>query len=201
MTQRSFFIRFFLIVFCISLFLPTATPAENVPHGVGGIALGTHVDSYPDIIRSNFMKEVVVTDWHGFRKGVISYGTCRHDGLILKMDMKYVDSSREFYDTLLAKYREKFGQPHSYSGDSFGVLLIWKWHFVDSEQNKVSLALQHNGKSSKENIGNMVKLTFPEKIEEERLCFIEMCAQHKEDTDENRLKELSETDWSYLIPQ
>lgn len=201
MAKTSLPSQFFLIICCLSFAWPFPTSAENVPHEVGGIVLGSKVESYPDIVQSNFMKEVVVTDWHGFRSGVISYGICQHEGQILKIDMKYSDRSREFYNTLLEKFREKFGPPDSWNGDSFGVMLIWKWQFVDSEKNKVSLALQHNGKNSNETIGNMVKLSFSEKIEEERLCFIDMCAQHKEKTEEKHREELKKTDWSYLIPR
>jgi hypothetical protein len=201
MAKTSLTGRLFLLICLPIFFAPVPAPAENVPHEIGGIALGSKVESYSDIVRSNFLKEVVVTDWHGFRNGVISYGTCRHDGEILKIDMKYEDRSKEFYTTLLEKFREKFGPPTSWHGDSFGVMLIWKWQFVDSEKNKISLTLQHNGKYSTETIGNMVKLSFPEKIEEERLCFIDMCVKHNEQTDEKRREELKKTDWSFLVPR
>jgi hypothetical protein len=201
MTNLSFTIQLLLITVCLGVFGPVPGRADNAPHEIAGIVLGSKVDAYPDIVQSNFMKEVVVNDWHGFRNGVISYGICLYDGEILKIDMKYEDRSRKFYDTLLAKFREKFGAPDSWEGDSFGVMLIWKWRFVDRDQNKISLALQHNGKSSKETIGNMVKLSFPERIEEERLCFVNLCQEHREKTDEKRLEELKITDWSYLIPR
>lgn len=190
-----------LIVFSLFFLYPCTASANNVPHEIGGIALGSNVASYPEIVQSNFLKEVVITEWHGFRKGVISYGTCRYNGQILKIDMKYDDKSKEFFKTVLVKFREKFGEPDSWNGDSFGVMLAWKWNFVDSEQNQVSLTLQHNGKNSNETLGNVVKLSYPEKIEEERLCFADMCEKYKEKTDENRLLELKKTDWSYLIPR
>lgn len=176
-------------------------PGKSVPHEIGGIALGSKVDSYPEIVQSNFLKEVVVTEWHGFRKGIISYGTCRYNGIILKIDMKYDDRSKEFFDTILTKFKENFGEPDSWNGDSFGVMLAWKWNFIDSDRNQVSVTLQHNGKNSNETLGNVVKLSYPEKIEEERLCFADVCEQHKEKTDENRLLELKKTGWSYLIPR
>lgn len=190
-------------VLAVSLLLlgPVTASGESAPHEIGGIALGSKVDSYPEIVQSNFLKEVVVTEWHGFRKGVISYGTCRYNGIILKIDMKYDDRSKEFFDTILAKFRENFGEPDSWNGDSFGVMLAWKWNFIDSDQNQVSLTLQHNGKNSNETLGNVIKLAYPEKIEEERHCFANVCEQHKEKTDENRLLELKKTGWSYLIPR
>ncbi len=186
--------------FFFSLF-PLLAIAGNTPHEIAGIALGSSIDDYPDIIRTNFLKEVVVTDWHGFRKGTISYGTCKYVDKILKIDMKYEDKRKEFFQKLLQEFREKFGEPDEWSGDSFGVMHKWKWQFMDKERNKVSLALQYNGKDSNETIGNMVKLSYPEKIEEERLCFIDMCQNSKENTDAARRDELKKSDWSHLVPR
>ena len=192
--------RGLLLVICMVLSSGSVS-ADNAPHEIAGIALGSQVDSYPDIIRSNFLKEVVVSDWHGFRNGVISYGSCRYNGQILKIDMKYEDKSKDFYNTLLGKFRERFGEPDSWAGDSFGVMLIWKWQFVDSENNKISLSLQHNSKNTDETLGNMIKFSLPEKIEEERRCFVDLCRQHHQETDEQRREELKKTDWSFLIPR
>ncbi len=193
--------RLILCCLAVTISVGPVIASEQAPTEIAGIALGSRVDAYPDIIRSNFLKEVVVTDWHGFRNGVISYGSCRYKGEILKIDMKYEDKSKNFYETLLAKFREKYGAPGSWAGDSFGVMLIWKWQFVDSDNNKISLSLQHNSKNIDETIGNMVKLSFPEKIDEERRCFVDMCKQHQQGTDEARREELKKTDWSYLIPR
>jgi hypothetical protein len=119
--------------------LPILAKTGKVPHEIAGIALGTSVDEYPDIVQSNFLKEVVVTDWHGFRKGNISYGTCKYVDQILKIDMKYRNKSKDFFQNLLKKFRKSFGEPDAWTGDSFGVLHVWKWQFIDKEQNRVRL--------------------------------------------------------------
>ncbi|MGB3209678.1 MAG: hypothetical protein WBB19_03140 [Desulforhopalus sp.] len=194
--------RHWLLIFCFLLaVVPYPAVAEKVPHEIAGIALGSSVDNYPEIIRNNFLKEVVVTDWHGFRKGIISYGTCKHIDQILKIDMKYEDKSKDFYQKLLKEFRQQFGEPDAWSGDSFGVMLAWKWHFVDKEKNRVSLTLQYNGKNSDETIGNIVKLSFPGKMEEERLCFIDICEDRKDKTDAKRREELKKSDWSHFVPR
>lgn len=190
-----------ITVFCFFLSPPLQAATKEVPHEIAGIALGTSIDDYPDIIRNNFLQDVVVTDWHGFRKGIISYGTCKYTDLILKMDMKYEDKSKEFFQKLLKEFRQKFGEPDKWKGDSFGVLHVWKWHFVDKDQNPVSMSLQHNAKDSDETIGNVVKLSYPERIEEERLCFIDMCKLNNEKAEEKRREELKKSDWSHLIPK
>ena len=196
--NSALWIIFFTTFFSI---FPNQAFAENTPHEIAGIKLGTNVNGYPDIIRSNFLKDVVVTDWHGFRKGIISYGTCKHIDQILKIDMKYENKSREFYQKLLTEFRKKFGEPDKWKGDSFGIMHKWKWNFTDKEQNQVSLALQHNDKDSDETIGNMVKLAYPEKIEEERRCFINMCQNMKGKTEAARNDELKNSDWSHLVPE
>lgn len=191
-----------IIIFIFSFSVsPLLAVAENVPHEIAGIVLGSRVDDYPDILLNNFLQEVVVTDWHGFRKGTISYGTCKYIDRILKIDMKYADKSNDFFHKLLKEFREKFGEPDAWSGDSFGVIHVWKWRFIDNEQNKVSLALQYNEKDSNETIGNVVRLSYPGKIEEERLCFIEVCQHSKKKTDATRRDELKKSDWSHLVPR
>lgn len=173
----------------------------DTPISIAGISLGSDVNSYPDIVDSNFMKDVVVTDWHGFRKGVISYGICLYKDTILKIDMKYEDKSKKFYRKLLKKIKAQYGDPDTWSGDSFGLIYIWKWNFTDKDDNRVTLKLQFNGKDSNETIGNMIKLSYPDKIAGERGCFMEMCEANKEQLDVNQLEKLKQSDWSHLIPE
>jgi hypothetical protein len=191
-----------LLVFSIFFSSSFALCADReIPGEIAGIVLGSDFKAYPDIIESNFMKEVVVTDWHGFRKGVISYGICLRKDKILKIDMKYEDKSKSFYKQLLKRFKQKFGEPNTWAGDSFGNKFIWKWSFVDDSGTRVSMKLQHNGKDSNETIGNMIKLSYPQKMNEERECFMEMCEEENQNLTPERREVRNKTDWSYLIPQ
>jgi hypothetical protein len=143
----------------------------------------------------------VVNDWHGFRRGVISYGTCAYPGKIAKIQMKYEDSSKEFYKEILKKFKKQFGKPSEWKGDAFGNLYIWRWSFVDAEGRRVSLSLQHNLMNASENIGNQVKLSFPERVEEERFCFIEYCETTKTPEEKERLDEQMQPDWDFMMPR
>ncbi len=194
-------IRFIALFSLLCTFMPAFAATDNIPHEIAGIALGDNVNDYPDIMQNNFLQEVVVTDWHGFRKGIISYGTCKNINQILKMDMKYEDKSEQFYHQLLGKFRERFGEPDAWHGDSFGVMRIWKWHFIDKANNPVSLVLQYNGKNSNETIGNMVRLSYPGKIDEERHCFMEICRMTNDKTDAKGREEQKKSGWSYLVPR
>ena len=80
--MMSVFFRFFVPLLLVSvMYLPAAYGA--VPHKIAGIELGTNVAEYPDFEVSNYLKETVVMDWHGFDKGVIFYGICHSPGTIV----------------------------------------------------------------------------------------------------------------------
>ena len=193
---------FLLMFFSSLLFLPLrAQGAPQVPSEVGGFVLGSKVSEYPEAMSTNFLKEMVVTDWHGFRKGVISYGVCKYPDRIVRIELKYDDQSKDYFKKLLDKYKQRFGAPDEWKGDSFGILHIWKWYFKDSEGREVSLLLQHNLRNPNESIGNVVKLTNSDMMEEERICFNEMCEEKKTTVDQARLEELKKPDWQFLIPR
>jgi hypothetical protein len=193
----------YFLIACLLVLTPPEVFAKKAktPISIAGIELGSDVKSYPNIVDSNFMKEVVVTDWHGFRKGVISYGICLYNDTILKIDMKYEDKSKTFYHKVLKKIKAESGDPDTWSGDSFGLTYIWKWHFTDKDNDRVTLKLQFNAKDSNETIGNMIKLSYPDKIADERRCFMEMCEVNKENFNANDLEKLKQSDWSHLIPE
>lgn len=180
------------------IFSAGTVSAIEIPQEIGGFRLGEDITEYSDIEYSNYLKEVVVTDWHGFRKGIISYGICASPGKIVRISMKYENSSKDFYETLLKKYKKKFGKPTIWGGDAFGILSKWKWVFIDEKNHKVNLILQHNLKNHNENIGNSVKLYYPEREKEERLCFIEQCEINKS---EEQVLERKEMNWDYMIPR
>ncbi len=183
--------------FVLCLFFSTSGhAATKIPSEVGGIALGSDVTDYPNIEYSNYMKEVVVYDWNGFHKGIISYGICKFPGEIIKIKLKYYKSDKDYFQILLKKFKKKYGKPTEWKGDSFGILHIWKWNFVDKNNNRVSLVLQHNSKNPNENIGNMVKLYYPDRIVAEQKCFTEQCSSRRP-----KNKPVKKDNWDFLIPR
>jgi len=187
---------------CLSLLYSAPVLAEKkVPREVGGFVLGSDVGDYPDAMNTNFLKEMVITDWHGFRKGVISYGICKYPNKIVRIELKYEDQSKEYFLKLLDEYKTQFGAPEEWKGDSFGILHIWKWFFKDSDNRAISLLLQHNLRNPNESIGNVVKLSYTDMIEEERECFNQMCEEKKSAEDKERLELLKKPDWQFLIPR
>ena len=190
------------IACCLSLINSAPVVAKGkAPLEVGGFVLGSDVGDYPDAMNTNFLKEMVITDWHGFRKGVISYGICKYPNKIVRIELKYEDQTKEYFLKLLEEYKKQFGAPDEWKGDSFGILHIWKWYFKDSSNQTVSLLLQHNLRNPNESIGNVVKLSYTDMIDEERKCFNQMCEQKKSDKDRERLEQLKKPDWQFLIPR
>ncbi len=192
------------VIFLVSLLLLFSIPGTgwtgSVPHEIAGIKLGAHVEDYPDIEFSNYLKEMVVTDWHGFRKGIISYGICENPGTIIKIRMKYQDSTKYFFKKLLKKFKQRYGEPSEWKGDSFGIRHIWKWRFTDEKGDIVNMILKHNLKDHNDDIGNVVKLAYPEREELERLCFIEMCEEPRDPEHQKRMEKRKQTDWKFLLP-
>ena len=191
---------FFLMTMCFILLAGAPVTAVEAPSEVGGFKLGDDISEYLDF-DANYLKEVVVNDWHGFRKGIIYYGTCAYPGQIVRIRMKYEDSSKTFYYELLKRFKQKYGKPNEWKGDAFGVLYVWKWQFFNSDNERVTLILQHNLQNHNETIGNQVKLSYPERLEEERLCFIEYCETSKSAEEQERIKQRMKPDWDHMIPR
>ncbi|SHO52470.1 hypothetical protein [Desulfopila aestuarii] len=190
------------IACCLCFINSTSVLAKGkAPLEVGGFVLGSDVGDYPDAMNTNFLKEMVITDWHGFRKGVISYGICKYPNKIVRIELKYEDQTKEYFLKLLSEYKKQFGAPDEWKGDSFGILHIWKWYFKDSANRTISLLLQHNLRNPNESIGNVVKLSYTDMMEEERECFNQMCEEKKSDKDRERLEQLKKPDWQFLIPR
>jgi len=174
--MRLFFLALLLAVpGTIAISLPTQSYAAEVPKEIAGFKLDTYIDEYEVLRYYNFLKEVVVENIGDFRKGVIQYGVCDQPGKIVKIKLKYADTSQAFYRELIKRFKTRFGAPHKYTGDAFGILKSWKWTFTDDNGDRVTLSLQYNSKDLDESIGSVVKLSLPDRIEAERQCFNMAC--------------------------
>ncbi|MCG6930850.1 MAG: hypothetical protein LJE64_09885 [Desulfofustis sp.] len=180
----------------VSLAISTVGAQQTVPSAIGGFTLNSPISDYGQKHYQNYLNEVIVTDLEGFRKGFITYGTCENPGRILRIKLKYHDASAEFFEELLERYKQAFGSKPKFSGDRFGNVKIWKWTFIDSEGHKVSLALQHNLKDLDESIGNMVKLSLPELMDAERICFNKTVPD-----DDGKQEQGGDLDWTLLVPR
>ena len=161
------------------LFIPGITLAE-APHQVGGFVLDQNIKKFEDRViidtalpvrYAENIKEVEIKFTQGFKSGLIAYGTCARPGNIVRVKLKYADSSKQFYEDLLKQFKKRFGEPNEYQGDPFHIVVAWKWSFVDQQNHRISLILQHNSKDEEEKMGNAVKLTDTTLMEEDLLCY------------------------------
>ena len=195
--------NFFYTLLLTAFFLIPATllQATNIqaPKEIGGFKLGTSIDDYEFISYTNFLKQVVVEDVGAFRKGVIEYGICERPGEIVKIVLKYHDKSESFYRSLLKKYKKQLGEPDKFTGDPFGIVKAWKWHFTDENGERVSLTLQYNQKNYEESQGSVVRMSLPGWIEDERACFNQVCATRQGEMEKTTTPEENHLDT--MIPR
>lgn len=184
----------------------------QIPHGVGGFILGKNISEYKKIINGEtalpirymeYLREVEIIKTENFKSGLIRYGTCLNPGQIVRIKLKYADSTKKFYGKLFERFKKRFGKPSEWRGDPFHIVIAWKWTFTDGENNHISLILQHNTKDEEEKIGNVVKLTMWNLIEAESLCFEKKQTQQAEKTPEDIDKSLRPVplNWDRLIPR
>ena len=183
---------------CLFLLVQSSALADEyrVPSSAGGFTLNSQIKDYGVSSYENYLKEVIFTDLEGFRKGFITYGVCNRPGEVLRIKLKYQDKSYKLFEQLLKKYRESFGEKPKFTGDAFGNVKSWKWSLTNDQGQRVKLVLQHNLKDSDESMGNTLKLSLPDLMNEERICFNKSLPQ-KSGND----SPTSETDWAKLIPQ
>ena len=169
----------------------------KAPLTAGGFTLGTAINGYDFVSQDNFVKEVIITDIKGFRKGFVTYGVCDRQGEILRIKLKYKDKSYSFFEKLLEQYKKKFGLSPKYVGGSFGNVKAWKWAFTNKEGKRVTLILQHNLKNLDESIGNMMKLSLPDQLIAERKCSNKAGSQRDEEDADKHPK----PDWNLFLPK
>ena len=162
------------------LFQGISLAQTTTPHQVAGFVLGKDIADHKGKVKMEtsrpirymeYINEVEISKMDGFKSGLIAYGNCVSPGRILRIKLKYADSSKKFYNKLFERFKARFGEPTEWRGDSFHVLIAWKWSFTDDENNRISMILQHNTKDEEQKIGNSLKLTMTNLFERERLCF------------------------------
>lgn len=156
--------------------------AGETPLSVGGFTLGRPIETVADrvimetALPVRYMEnlhEVETRAIEGFKSGLIAFGTCRQPSAIVRIKLKYEDGSLELFEELLRRFKKKYGEPTDYMGDPFRVFISWKWSFTDADGTRVSLTLQHNHQDEDEKMGNAVKLTLYNRLEDDARCFKE----------------------------
>jgi len=202
--------KYLLIIGLASVFFSGVCSAQT-PHSIAGFVLNKNIEHYKDVLKQQtelpirymeYLREVEIKKIDGYKSGLILYGTCTDPGRIVKIKLKYADSTKKFYERLLKKFKNRFGEPTEWRGDPFHIVIDWKWSFKDQDDNRISLHLQHNTKDAEEKIGNAVKLTMTNAIEEEGRCFEKKHPEHRASAKEGKSrKKVKTNDWDQFVPR
>jgi len=175
--------------------------AGEAPHQVGVFVLNRDIADFKDYVIMETalpirymenIKEVEVKPIKGLKSGLIAYASCTAPGHIVRIKLKYKDSSKTFFENLLKRVKKKYGQPDDYLGDPFQILIAWKWSFTDDEDNHISLTLQHNTLDAEEKKGNAIKLAMTNLIEKDQDCHKRKALEHRE--------KFRQRDWKVIDP-
>ena len=167
-----------LFIIFLAILIPAVGYAE-IPDEIAGFKLGGFISDFRDRVNmetamplryTRYIEEIETRDVAGFKNGLLWIGKCVNPGRILRIRMKYADSSKKFYEELLKRCRERFGKPAEWRGDPFHMVISWKWSFKDDQNNRISMILEHNTRVEEETLGNTIKLTMWNLIDREREC-------------------------------
>lgn len=199
---------------CVLVFLTSVTVAAwaQAPHQVGGFVLGENIAAYEERLQMStalplrfkeYLYEVEIRPDQNFKSGVLTFADCAAKGRIARIKLKYLDSSKAFFEQLLQRYKERFGPPDEWRGDPFHILIAWKWSFLDEQNNNISVILQHNTKDPEQKLGNVVKLTHYNLIEAERQCHEAKPAAGATSGQAaaDSVKPGAPIDWEHLLPR
>jgi len=195
-------IKILSFVLTLFFFFVAGIAFAEAPNQVGGFVLDQDIKKFEDRVimdtalpvrYAENIEEVEIKFTQGFKSGLIAYGTCEQPGHIVRIKLKYADSSKKFYENLLKLFKKRFGEPAEYQGDPFHIVIAWKWSFVDRQNDKISLILQHNSKDEQEKIGNSVKLTNTTLMEKDLLCYKDKQLDYRE--------RLRQREWKAVKPE
>ena len=183
------------------LWIAGSCPASEAPHQVSVFDLNRDIADFKDYVimetalpirHMENIEEVEIKPIKGIKSGMIAYASCTAPGHIVRIKLKYQDSSKKFFENLLKQVKKKYGEPDDYRGDPFHILIAWKWSFIDKDGNHISLTLQHNSQDAEEKIGNAIKLTMTNLLEEDQRCYKQKALDQRE--------KMRQQDWKVMDP-
>lgn len=203
--------KMILTITLLIFWVPGLSRAE-APHEIGGFALNRNIQDYKEQVimdttlpvrYAENIEEVEIKITKGFKSGLIAYGTCATPGNIVRIKLKYEDSSKSFFEELLKRFKKRFGQPDEYRGDPFKIMIAWKWSFVDKQNHNISLILQHNSMDEEEKMGNAVKMTDNTLMEEDLLCYKNKQGDYRERLRQRKWNAVNpkESGWELFLPR
>jgi hypothetical protein len=169
------------LLFLLCLLIPASVQAHDPPMSLAGIKLGANVSTVHH--RCKLSTDIPLADERhlneinlmpqfvpGIKGGSVAYANCQQKGAIVRIKLKFDNSSRSFFDDLLGRYTQNWGKPEKWRGNPFQTVISWKWSFNNDRGQKVNLELTHS-EDEDYKTGNFVKLTLRSLWEEEDACY------------------------------
>jgi len=190
MTKKVFILCFLIFI------LSNNSVQAKFPLQLGEFKLGDDLSAYHHLINMETCRKITFNTYlgegeiiatKGIKSGLIAYGLCDKPNKILRIKLKFSDSSKKFFTELLKEYKKELGTPSEYKGDPFQTMIAWKWSFTNNQNEKISLILQHNKMVEDEKIGTAVKMTLTSQIEKERACFKAKFSQEETATTQSNM--------------
>ncbi len=194
-------------ILIIALLGLPAMASAGAPRGIAGIVLGETIDTCREDLQMEtelpirykpYLKEVQIKATPGFKSGLVIYENCHAPGRIVRIKMKYADSSKSFYEALLKRFKQRFGSDMEWRGDPFHIVQAWKWRFIDDQGRQISLILQHNKMDEDQKKGNAIKLTYYDAMNQAEACYR---TKHPMETAYESKGSDGRVDWDALIPR
>jgi hypothetical protein len=196
----------------ILILVISGTSFAEAPHQLGPFILGHDIAEVSDFVQIDTslpirhmesIREVETKPIKGFKSGLIAYGTCAAPNRVVRIKLKYSDGSKSFYKKLKKRIDSRFVKSDEYRGDPFHIVIGWKWSFMDKDNNKISLILQHNARDDEEKMGNSIKLTMTSLLESDWECHKkrESVKQAGGSASKPQKLELEQTGWDLFLPR
>ncbi len=169
-----------LAVACCLVSFSAAARADNGPVSIVGIKLGTPVSEYKELIKEGstlrmwdqeYLSRVELKHIPGMKSGYLSFANCDKLDTVVRIKLKYDDSSVDFFQKMYKALEKKYGTPQN-RGNPFGTLKVWKWALTSPQGHAISLILTHNnGKDDEYSYGNTLRLADRTLIDHEAACY------------------------------
>ncbi|MUM77206.1 hypothetical protein GKC30_06125 [Pseudodesulfovibrio sp. F-1] len=170
------------IALAVLVLLLVSSPglAGELPLTLAGFTLGRDMVQYkghcqgpalvvPDI---PFLTERSLTPdaVPGIRGGSLTHGNCLGEDKLLRIKLKFHDTSQKFFNKLVKEYTDRFGKPDSYQGDAFRNVIAWQWDFSQGGEAMSVLVMWSRDKEMRPGVS--IKMTLESGVEAEYQCFM-----------------------------
>jgi len=106
----------------------------------------------------------------GIRGGSLTHGNCLGERNLLRIKLKFHDTSQKFFNSLVKEYTARFGKPDSYQGDAFRNVIAWQWDFSRAGEAMSVLVMWSRDKEMRPGVS--IKMTLESGVEAEYRCFM-----------------------------